>query len=188
MTFEWKLYVRNKLNFPLFYQERTFDRHLQCSRLGRRMNWGKLLFRTTPSDIRGWGDGGTELEIVFMESVNLPQISLSVEIQFSISDCESTRQRVKIWFKMLPVFLFLCFCFLMEICVNVFYQRRLDKTHFSKLVVAIKWNFTDSTHIQHLIKQPSFTIRSSGSGGNFTKKRFKYAVPCAHIDDLKKIF
>ena len=29
---------------------------------------------------------------------------------------------------------------------------------------------------------------SSGSGGNFTKKRFKYAVPCAHINDLEKIF
>ncbi len=37
---------------PFIKQGRLTDT-CQCSRLGRRMNGGKLLFRTTPADIRG---------------------------------------------------------------------------------------------------------------------------------------
>ena len=37
---------------PFIKQGRLTDT-CQCSRLGRRMNGGKLLFRTTPANIRG---------------------------------------------------------------------------------------------------------------------------------------
>ena len=77
------------------------------------------------------------------------------KIQFWTAKALDRNVKIRFWRLAGPFF---CFCDLMKSMWMCFINAILDKTHFSKLVVAIKWNFTDSTHIQHLIKQPSFTI------------------------------